>query len=169
MDAFRMIEPPSGSSGSVLYREKHALHIAIKERVVILLRDLAHGGELRATGIREHNIELAFLALDLCEEALQIVNFETSPGTPVTFLPISAAAANSDSRRPVMKTYAPSLAKSFADARPIPLLPPVTSATFPSSVPIHFSSVFWITVMIQIQNVTSVETLISRQRSASAA
>jgi hypothetical protein len=33
---------------------------------------LAEGGILRSTGIREHNIELALLPLDLCEEAIKI-------------------------------------------------------------------------------------------------
>src|SRR5260370_1270211 len=64
-------------------------------------------------------------------------SFETSPWTPVTFFPISfTAAASSPSRRPVMKTCAPSLANRFAVASPMPLLPPVTSAIFPSSLPI---------------------------------
>src|ERR1700733_8109225 len=52
-----------------------------------------------------------------------------------------AAEANSFSRRPVMKTYAPSATKRFAVARPIPLVPPVTSAIFPSSLQPIFSSV----------------------------
>ena len=64
--------------------------------------------------------------------------FETSPCTPVTSFPISlAAAANSPSRRPVMKTCAPSFTNRFAVARPMPPLPPVTSAIFPSSLPMH--------------------------------
>src|SRR5262245_52096845 len=50
---------------------------------------------------------------------------------PFMFFPISfTAAVNSRSRRPVMKTYAPSLTNSCAVARPIPLFPPVISATF---------------------------------------
>src|SRR5215813_1234489 len=39
-----------------------------------------------------------------------------------------------------MKTYAPSFTNCFAVARPMPLLPPVTSAIFPSSLPTYFSS-----------------------------
>jgi hypothetical protein len=38
----------------------------------MLLSDLAQKGEIRATGIREHNIELALLLFDLCEEAIKI-------------------------------------------------------------------------------------------------
>src|SRR5712691_3661993 len=56
----------------LLYREKQAFHIAVKERVVMLLSDLAQGGELRATGIRKHNIELALLPFDLREETIEI-------------------------------------------------------------------------------------------------
>src|SRR5688572_3240756 len=40
-----------------------------------------------------------------------------------------------------MKTYAPSLTNAFAVARPMPLLPPVRSATFASSLPMYFSFV----------------------------
>src|SRR5271169_6442175 len=62
---------------------------------------------------------------------------DTSPWTPVTFRPIClAAAVSSASRRPVTKTCAPSFTNCFAVARPMPLLPPVMSAIFPSSLPI---------------------------------
>src|ERR1700722_7622209 len=65
------------------------------------------------------------------------LELETSARTVVTLRPISwAAAANSASRRPVMKTYAPSATNSRAVARPIPLFPPVRRAPFPSSLPI---------------------------------
>ena len=39
-----------------------------------------------------------------------------------------------------MKTYAPSFTNRFAVASPMPLVPPVTSAIFPSSLPMEFSS-----------------------------
>src|ERR1700683_5146012 len=56
---------------------------------------------------------------------------------PVTLLPISFAAASSSAgRRPGMNTYAPSATNRFAVARPMPLLPPVTSAILPSSFPL---------------------------------
>src|SRR5882724_9473943 len=44
----------------------------IEDRVIVFLRDLAEGGKLRHTGIREHTIEPALLPLDLREEAIQI-------------------------------------------------------------------------------------------------
>src|ERR1700730_3909637 len=53
---------------------------------------------------------------------------------PETLLPIVFTASSSSFwRRPVMKTYAPSLTKSFAVANPIPSVPPVMTAILPSS------------------------------------
>src|ERR1700674_3641957 len=53
---------------------------------------------------------------------------------PETLPPIAFTASSSSFwRRPVMKTYAPSLTKSFAVASPIPSVPPVTTAILPSS------------------------------------
>src|SRR6266849_8722605 len=47
-------------------------HIDVKDRVIMLLSYLAEGGIFRDPGIREHDIELALLPLDLCEEAIKI-------------------------------------------------------------------------------------------------
>jgi predicted anti-sigma-YlaC factor YlaD len=48
----------------------------------------------------------------------------------VTFLPITDTALSSSAcRRAVMKTYAPSSTNLFAVAKPIPLLPPVMTAS----------------------------------------
>src|SRR5216683_5458864 len=53
---------------------------------------------------------------------------------PETLLPIVFTASSSSFwRRPVMKTYAPSWTKSLAVANPIPSVPPVMTATLPSS------------------------------------
>src|ERR1700733_6147307 len=46
-----------------------------------------------------------------------------------------ATARDEDWRRPVMKTYAPSLTKSCAVANPMPSVPPVMTATFPCNLP----------------------------------
>src|SRR5262249_10282334 len=60
--------------------------------------------------------------------------FETSPRTPMVLPPISLTAASSSAcRRPVMTTLAPSATNRLAVARPLPLVPPVTTATFPAS------------------------------------
>src|SRR5258707_15488356 len=45
----------------------------------------------------------------------------------------AAASFSSFSRRPVITTWAPSSTKRLAVAKPIPLLPPVMTATLPSS------------------------------------
>src|SRR5437870_363969 len=85
---------------------------------------------------------LPFSRLICAKRRSRSPRLDTSPCTPVTFLPISfTAAANSCSRRPVMNTYAPSFTNCFAVARPMPPLPPVMSAIFPSSLPIYFSFV----------------------------
>src|SRR5271167_3596532 len=56
-----------------------------------------------------------------------------SPGTAIAFGPICATAAtNASSRRPVMNTWAPSATKRWAVASPMPLLPPVMTATLPA-------------------------------------
>src|SRR5882762_3717122 len=53
---------------------------------------------------------------------------------PETFVPIAFTASSSSFwRRPVMKTYTPSVTKSFAVANPIPSVPPVMTAVLPSS------------------------------------
>src|SRR2546422_5774694 len=119
----------------LLHREQEALHVDVEDRVEVLLSDLAQGRKLGPTGIREDNIQLGLLALDVCEEPIKIaevrhVALETAD---------ISSAASSRSRRPVMKTYAPSFTNSFAVARPMPLLPPVMSAVFPSSLPMTFS------------------------------
>jgi hypothetical protein len=57
-----------------------------------------------------------------------VADGETAEDTHGRQFPLEPA-----SRRPVMKTYAPSCTNCFAVARPMPLLPPVMSAIFPSS------------------------------------
>src|SRR6266478_9539563 len=73
VDAFRMIDAPSGNSGSAF--------CTVKSRPFTLMSKIASqcssvilpkGGVLRNAGIGEHNIELALLPLDLREEAIKI-------------------------------------------------------------------------------------------------
>src|SRR2546422_3494055 len=54
------------------HREKHAFHVAVEQRVVVLLGNAVQGSEPRAAGIGEHDIELALLALDLGEQPIEI-------------------------------------------------------------------------------------------------
>ena len=66
-------------------------------------------------------------------------SFDMSARTPLTRPPIVLTAASSSSwRRPVMNTDAPSAAKRLAVARPMPLVPPVTTTTLFSNLPVIF-------------------------------
>src|SRR5690606_18098302 len=66
----------------------------------------------------------------------------TSPWIPSAPAPILATASSTAFLRlPVMMTWAPSVAKRLAAAKPMPLLPPVISATFPVRVFIAFAPV----------------------------
>ena len=55
-------------------------------------------------------------------------------------LPLWGALSDRIGRKPVMYTFAPCSASAFADARPIPALPPVTNATLSASflLMVHF-------------------------------
>src|SRR6266545_4023716 len=60
--------------------------------------------------------------------------YGTPCGRTVTCCPLSfAAASSSRCRRPVMKTCAPSATNRCAVARPMPLVPPVMTATLPAN------------------------------------
>jgi hypothetical protein len=72
MDAFKIIEAPSGSSGSAFCTVKRTLHIDVEDRVIKLLSNRSKRRIPRNTGIREENIELALLRLDLGEEVIKI-------------------------------------------------------------------------------------------------
>jgi hypothetical protein len=61
-------------------------------------------------------------------------NFDASVSTLLTFFPIVVIARSSSCRlHPGIKTCSPSSTNCFAVARPIPLLPPVITPTFPVS------------------------------------
>jgi hypothetical protein len=69
-------------------------------------------------------------ALDFLDQRVEVAEVGASAATPMTRSPRSAAVASSRERsRPVMTTCAPSAAKRRAAARPMPLVPPVISAT----------------------------------------
>ncbi len=55
-----------------MHGEKEAFHVDVEDRIVELFGYLAQWSILRNAGIREHDIELALLPLDLCEEAIKI-------------------------------------------------------------------------------------------------
>src|SRR5271163_3263747 len=64
-------------------------------------------------------------------------SFHMSARTPLTRPPIALTAASSSFwRRPVTNTNPASAAKRLAVARPMPLVPPVTTTTLPSNFPV---------------------------------
>jgi hypothetical protein len=141
MDEFSMIEAPSGINGSAFCTvksvpftlvSKRALHIGVKDEVVELLGDRSERGIPRHPGALANTMSsLPLSRLTCAKRRSRSSKFDTSPCTPATFLPMSfTAASNPDCLRPVIKTNAPSSTSCFAVARPIPLLPPVMSATF---------------------------------------
>src|SRR5260221_3574346 len=139
MPAFRMNEAPAGKRVSTFF---FFLMIRRPPRSTLfpyttLFR--SPKGAFFATPALANTISsLPFSRLIWAKSRSRSPRFDTSPCTPVTFFPISfTAAASSRSRRPVTKMYAPSFTNRFAVARPMPLLPPVTSAIFPSSLPMR--------------------------------
>jgi hypothetical protein len=140
------------------FDSSYPLPLTLQIRVIVLLSYRAEGGRRRSTGMRAHTIEPAILPLDLCEEALKIAKVRHVALT---------AAANSGSRRPVMKTYAPSFTNCCAVARPMPLLPPVMRAIFPSSLFLYSSPL--ITACQMVRTTLPKGRPSTRYRSASAA
>src|SRR5215467_3971371 len=110
MDAFRMIEAPSGSNGSAFCTVKSTpftlmLKIESKNSSVIVPR----GANFATPALAKTMSSLPFSRLICAKRRSRSPRFDTSPWTPVTWRPISStAAAVSGSRRPMMKTQAPS-------------------------------------------------------------
>src|SRR3989454_5226859 len=136
-EAFRMIDAPSESSGNAfctVNRTPFTLMSKIESKNSSVI--VPKGAYLATPAFANTTSSLPFSRLICAKRRSRSPRCDTSPCTPVTFLPIAfTAAASSGSRRHVMKTYAPSFTNCFAVARPMPLLPPVTSAILPSSFP----------------------------------
>src|SRR3989454_546480 len=140
-EAFRMIDAPSESSGNAfctVNRTPFTLMSKIESKNSSVI--VPKGAYLATPAFANTISSLPFSRLICAKRRSRSPRFDTSPWMPVTFLPMSlTAVASSESRRPVMKTYAPSFTNAFAVARPMPLLPPVMSAIFPSRLPMSFS------------------------------
>src|SRR5258705_2044334 len=105
----------------------------------MLLSEACQGSEFARAGISDQDIDLP-LRLHVLVEAIEVLQFgDVSPNACnlsayrldglVEFL---LAATR-------MKTQAPSSTNRFAVAKPIPVVPPVTTATFPCNLPIIVS------------------------------
>src|SRR5262249_852779 len=57
---------------SVLHRKQRPSYIDVEDGIEMLLRNLAKRGKRRHSGVRKHDIESAFLALDLSKKPIQI-------------------------------------------------------------------------------------------------
>ena len=80
--------------------------------------------------VGEHDIDFLMVALDPFVKPSDVgrvgdVTLHADAPWPISL----TASASSSCRRPVMYTCAPSMAKSFAVARPMPSLPPVITTT----------------------------------------
>src|ERR1700748_2341284 len=63
----------------------------------------------------------------------------------------AAASFSSFSRRPVITTWAPSSTKRLAVAKPIPLLPPVMTATLPANCFMIFRPSFCVVLVLKFE------------------
>jgi hypothetical protein len=137
-----MMEPPSRISGSLLNREKEAFHVDVEDRVIDLLADRFQRASFTAPAFANTISSLPFSLLICAKRRSRSSRFDTSPCYA------DDVSSNLLYRRsqlrltaPVMKTNAPSFTNCFAVARPMPLLPPVMSVIFPSSLLMYFSLV----------------------------
>src|ERR1700674_1511003 len=102
----------------------------------MLLGDNPKGNKFANAGVGENNIDSPLRVRDGLVETIKVGQFgNVSLNAGNVAADCLTASSSSFWRRPVMKTYAPSLTKSFAVANPIPSVPPVMTATFPSSLP----------------------------------
>ena len=133
-----MIDPPSGIRGrSLLHGEQQSFDVDVEDPIELFLGDFAHRREFRDAGIRKHDVELPFSRLDLREQAIEVGELgDVALNAGDVAADLFLRRIEFCWRRPVMKTYAPSATNRFAVASPMPLLPPVTSATLPSSFPL---------------------------------
>ena len=116
--------------------EESALHVDVKNSVEMLFGNLPKRGELAAARIGEQNVDRACFVLHHRKEPVEIGEVRDIALDAAGIVPdLGDRGSSSFWRRPVMNTRAPSAAKRFAEARPMPLLAPVITATFPSSLP----------------------------------
>src|ERR1700722_1307380 len=131
------IEPPSLNSGSAFW-SVNSVPRAFSQKASWKSSSVISPSLLcLPTPALAHNTSIApFCCLTVSNSRSRSSRSAESPCTPVTFRPISSTASSSAScRRPEMKTCAPSSTNSLAPASAIPLVPPVITATLPSSFP----------------------------------
>src|SRR6266487_1450118 len=132
---FKMIDAPSLSNGSAFWIVKYAPLMLMSNCSSYRLSGVSASGANFATPAFTNSTSIF---PSFCETAAYSLStsasFATSACTASTPLPIVFTASSSVFLlRPAMATRAPSSCKRFAVASPMPLFPPVTTATFPSS------------------------------------
>src|SRR5229473_6305216 len=130
-----MMEAPSFSSGSAFWIVKYAPLMFMSNCSSNKLSDVSANGANFATPAFTNSTSILPNFFETSAYSLSMsASLATSACTASTPLPMALTASSSVFLlRPAMATRAPSCWRRFADASPIPLLPPVTTATFPSS------------------------------------
>src|SRR3984957_7148564 len=130
-----MIEPPSLKSGSAFWTVKNS-PFTFTSKVWSKWASVAaaSGAIVPAPAFAKRMSMWPCFSFTTAKSRSRSSKRDTSPTTVVTFPAMRAAASlSSFSRRPVITTCAPSSTKRLAVANQIPLLPPVMTATLPSS------------------------------------
>src|SRR5216684_4837591 len=132
---FKMIDAPSFSNGSAFWSVKYAPLMLMSNCSSYTLSAVSASGANFATPAFTNNTSIL---PSFCETSAynlsRSVSFATSACTATTPFPIVLTASSSVFLfRPEMATLAPSSCRRLAVASPMPLFPPVTTATFPSS------------------------------------
>src|SRR2546425_5264459 len=137
----RMIEAPSFRNGSAFCMVKYAPLMLMSNCSSYTLSDVSASGANFATPAFTNNTSILPSFCETSAYSLSTsVSLATSACTATTPFPIILTASSSVFLlRPEMATLAPSSCKRLAVASPMPLLPPVTTATFPSSLFISVS------------------------------
>src|SRR6266567_3294855 len=132
---FKMIDAPSLSNGSAFWIVKYAPLTLMSNCSSYRLSGVSASGANFATPAFTNSTSIFPSFCETSAYSLSTsVSLATSACTATTPFPIVLTASSSVFLlRPEMATLAPSSCKRLAVASPMPLLPPVTTATFPSS------------------------------------
>src|SRR6266849_5138184 len=132
---FKMIDAPSFSSGRTFWIVKYAPLILISNCSSYVLSDVSASGANFATPAFTNKTSILPSFCETSANSLsRSASLATSACTANTPFPMAFTASSSVFLlRPEMATLAPSSCKRLAVASPMPLFPPVTTATFPSS------------------------------------
>ena len=128
-----MIDAPSGISGSAFCTVKRRpFTLPLKSESKCSSVILPRGATFNPPALANTISSLPFSRLICAKRRSRSQGLRLLDACYIFSISLTAAPSSA-SRRPVMKRYAPSFTNCFAVARPMPLLPPVMSSIFPSS------------------------------------